>query len=107
MFFTRPISLLGRVVEWAESAEHVGVIRSIFGNESNILDRIMSHKRALGTILHAGIARNYRGNPSYSLKAEQMCGSSVLFSGLGSLVLTRNEIEYIELIVITHQYLET
>ena len=56
----------------------------------------MSHKRALGATLFAGLARSNRGNIAASLKIQQMYGSPVLFSGLSSLVLTSYEINLVD-----------
>ena len=58
-----PINMQGRRIEFSDCAEHVGVIRSNVGNLPNILNRISSHKKALGATLHSGAARHHSGNP--------------------------------------------
>ena len=57
-------------IEFVESAEHVGVIRSVQGNLPHILNRISSHNKALHSVLPVGLARSHRGNPSASLRVE-------------------------------------
>jgi hypothetical protein len=74
-----------------DSAEHVDLIRSVTGNLPTILSRMKAHKKALGAVLHTGLARSHRGNPAASLCIHQMYANSVLFSGLGSLVLSDQE----------------
>ena len=59
----------------------------------HILDRISAHKRAIASVLHAGMAKNHRAKPSSSLQLEKIYGSSVLFSGVGSLVLNGTELK--------------
>ena len=63
----------------------------------NILQRITSHKRALGSVSSAGLARGHRANPAASLKAHQLYCTSVLFSGLATLVLSKSELNIIEI----------
>ena len=83
-------------MDFADEAEHLGVIRSVDGNGPNLLNRFSSHKKALGAVLHTGIARHHRGNPAASLRTENIFGSSVLFSGLGSLYLKAEEIDQLD-----------
>ena len=52
----------------------------------------------MGSILSAGLARSHRANPEASLRVLKLYGDPVLFSGLGSLVLKKQEV----LIVDTH-----
>ena len=90
------ISIGGISVMPVTEAEHVGVVRNTNGNLPNILQRIVMHKKALGSVLSAGIAKGHRGNPAASLKVHQLYATSVLFSGLASLVLLSSEITIIE-----------
>ena len=53
------------------------------------------HKKAIGAILHVGIARGHRGNPVASLYIHQLYGTPVLMSGLASLYLSSSEINLI------------
>ena len=88
-----PINIDDSPVEFADSAEHVGIIRSESGNLPNLFNRILAHKRALGATLTAGLAQAHRANPIAGLKVQQMYGTPVLLSGLGALVLNSAEIQ--------------
>ena len=93
------LSLSGHEIGFSSSAEHVGIIRSVEGNMPNILGRISARNRAIMALLPTGMARSHRGNPAASLRLELLYGTSVLLSGLGSLVLDDNEIN-----VLHHQH---
>ena len=93
---TNPINLNGRDINFSETAEHVGIVRSSCGNTTTIFTRITAHKNALGAVLHTGMARGHRGNPAASLAVEQLFGLPVLISGLATLVLTKKEEGLIE-----------
>ena len=67
-----------------------------YGNLPNIINRILSHKKALGAVLHAGVARHHKGNPAASLRLEKIYASQVLLSGIGSQILLKSEIEMID-----------
>ena len=90
-----PVVLNGIKLKFHDSAEHVGIIRSVSGNLPNILDRISSHKKAVSAVLHSGAARHHRANPAAGLKLEQVYGFPVLLSGLGSLVLSKAELSIV------------
>ena len=51
-----PVNIQGISLKFSESAEHVGIIRSLIGNLPNILARIIAHKKTLGVVLHIGMA---------------------------------------------------
>ena len=87
-----PVSMFGKPVKFVEQAEHVGVIRSKDGNLPNLLQRISSFKRAIGSIISCGLARSQRSNPMASLRILSLYGTPVLMSGLASLVLNSKEI---------------
>ena len=93
---TNPIKLSDKDIKFSESAEHVGVLRSTNGNQATILARITEHKRALGAVLHTGMARGHRGNPAASLGIEQLYGLPVLLSGLSTLFLLKSEESAVE-----------
>ena len=93
---TNPININGIAVKFSKEAEHVGIIRNISGNMPNLLNRIISHKRAIGSVLSAGLARSHRGNPAASLRVHQLYCSPVLFSGLAAQVLSRAEIKILD-----------
>ena len=86
---TNPITLNGMKVDFVDCAEHVGLARSILGNSIPIFTRISAHKKALGAVLHSGMARGHRGNPAASLRVVQLYGSPVLLSGIAALVLSK------------------
>ena len=84
---TSSLSLSGNEIGFSTNAEHVGIIRSLDGNMPHILGRISARNRAIMALLPTGMARSHRGNPAASLRLELLYGTSVLLSGLGSLVL--------------------
>ena len=91
-----PVNIGGKYIPFVDSAEHVGIWRNSFGNLPNILNRMKAHRSALGAVLHCGIARNHRGNPTAGIKLEKLHGIPVLLSGLGALVLLKSEIQAID-----------
>ena len=90
-----PVSINGNAIPFSESAEHVGIIRSIHGNSPNILARLSSHRRAVFSLLPSGLARGHRGNPAGSIRVERLYGIPVLLSGLAPLVLSIQEVSII------------
>ena len=87
-----PIIMGGKALEFASSAEHVGILRSPDGNMPNVIARISAHTRAIMSVLPTGVARSHRGNPAASLRLEKLYGSPVLLSGLPALVLSDAEL---------------
>ena len=61
----------------------------------HIVNRIAKHKKAVGAVLSAGLARGMRCNPAASLRVHLLYCLPVLFSGLASLVLSKAEIKII------------
>ena len=92
----------GVPISFVDSSEHVGVTRSVSGNLPHILHRIASHKRSLGAVLSAGMARHHRGNPAASLLVEKIYSLPVLLSGVASLTLLESETD-----ILSHHYKET
>ena len=88
-----PISIHGTPVEFSESTEHVGIIRSPSGNLPHILQRITKHQKALASVLFAGLGRNHRGNPAASLRVESIYALPVLLSGVAALILLKSELD--------------
>ena len=88
---TFPLKINAESIEYSETAEHVGLIRSTSGNLPTMLARMNAHKKALGAVLHAGLAKSHRGNPAASIHVERVFANPVLFSGLGALVLSDHE----------------
>jgi hypothetical protein len=88
-----PISIAGNRIEFCNSAEHVGIVRSTEGgNMPHILDRIAAHRRAIAGVLHCGLARGHRGNPVAGLRLEKLYGAPRLLSGVAALVLSTPEL---------------
>ena len=87
-----PINIHGNFIPFSETAEHVGIVRSIHGNGPSILSRLSAHRRAIFSLLPAGLARGHRGNPAAAVRVERLYGIPVLLSGLGSLVLATQEV---------------
>ena len=82
-------------IEFTDSAEHVGLVRSVAGNLPAIHARISAHKKARGAVLHTGMARSHRGNPAASLRVQQVYANPVLFSGIASLVMDEQELNIV------------
>ena len=93
---SNPITINGTPVHFTNEAEHVGVVRNTSGNMPNILCRVAEHKKALGAVLSAGMARGHRGSPAAALRVHQLHCLPVLFSGLASLVLNTAETKIID-----------
>jgi hypothetical protein len=88
---TNPLQIDGKKINFVGTAEHVGLLRSSSGNHLTLLDRITAHNKALGAVLHTGMARGHRGNPAASLHVEKVYGAPVYLSGLPALVLSKPE----------------
>ena len=72
--------------------------KNFFASEvlPNILSRITAHRKALFSVLHVGVARGHWGNPVASVHVEKVYASPVL-SGLSALVLSKSEINLLEI----------
>ena len=90
-----PLSINSDKIVFTDTAEHVGVIRSTSGNLPNIMNRIKCHKKAMGAVLPAGLARAHRANPAASIRVNTLHGVPVLMSGLPTLVLKTPEINLV------------
>ena len=93
---TNNISISGVSVPFTDRLEHVGIIRDKNGNMAHILHRIAQHKKSIASILFAGAAKSHRGNPAASLRLHNLYCLPVLLSGLGSLVLSKVELDILE-----------
>ena len=93
---TNPIVINGEKIPIESCAEHVGILRSTLGNGPTILARFKAHRNALAAVLHTGMARGHRGNPSSSIQVDKLYAIPVLMSGLATLVLTVAEIKMID-----------
>ena len=85
------ITVNGAIISPSPQAPHVGIVRSVIGNEANILARLSAHRKAMYGLLSAGLARSHRASPAATLRLETIFGVPVLLSGLASLVLTAKE----------------
>ena len=92
-----PIKINGDDIKLSSTAEHVGLLRCTSGNGPAILERFTAHRKALRGVLQTGMAKGHRGNPAHSLQIDQMYAIPVLMSGLGSLVLSEQEINLIDM----------
>ena len=90
---TSTISIENSPIEFVDTAEHVGIIRSTHGNIHHIQSRVVGHTKALFSVLPAGLARNHNATPAASLKVESLYALPVLLSGVAPLILLKSEIE--------------
>ena len=91
-----PVVINGKQIEFSNSAEHVGIIRSIDGNLPHLMNRFSAHRKAMAATLFTGLAQKHRGNPIVGLRIEKIYGTPVLMSGVASLVLNSNEITLLD-----------
>ena len=91
-----PIIINEQPINFTNEAEHVGVLRSTEGNLPHLFNRILMHKRQLGSLMFTGIARSHRGNPAAAIKLDKLYGVPVLLSGTASLVLSKAEVDIID-----------
>ena len=84
-------------IEPSDEASHVGVVRSVTGdNMAHISDRLSAHRKSVYAIVHGGMARGHRANPVASIKVEKVYCVSVLLSGMASLVLSDKEVKLMD-----------
>ena len=91
-----PIIVNEKQINFSSEAEHVGLLRSTYGNGPTISARFSAHRKALAGLLHTGLARGHRANPTQTIKIEKLYALPVLLSGLGSLILSIKEVDMIE-----------
>ena len=91
-----PIEINNENIEFSENAEHVGMLRSSSGNLLTIMTRITAHRKALASVLHTGMGRGHRGNPAVSIHIENLYGVPVLLSGIGPLVLSKTDVNFVD-----------
>ena len=87
------LNLNGDIIEFVDSTEHVGILRSPSGNLPHILSRLAAHRKSIFSILPVGIAMAHRGNPAVNLKTHSIHCIPVLFSGVGCLALNSSEVK--------------
>ena len=86
----------GHPIKLTEEVEHVGILRSIHGNQAQIQSRFQAYRSQLYAILPVGLSRSHRGNPAASLNAHQTYCLPVLLSGIPPLILKKAEIKLID-----------
>ena len=92
-----PLQIGDVPIEFVNTAEHVGVLRSVSGNLLHIHQRIVNHKGSLAKILSMGMSRHHRANPIAALRAENIFATPILFSGMASLFITKAESDVLAL----------
>ena len=90
-----PLVIDCQKISFTETAEHVGVIRSTSGNLPNLMKRVLAHKKSLGSLYSAGLAKGHRASPAACLFVNKLHGVPVLMSGLSSQVLSKSEINLV------------
>ena len=86
-----PLSIGNTPVQFATTAEHVGVLRSVSGNLPHLQQRIVSHRSSLAQILSMGMSKKHRASPIAALRAENIFTTPILYSGVASLLVTKSE----------------
>ena len=74
----------------------MGITRNIAGNMAHVTNRIAAYKKALFSVISAGIARNSNANTAAAMRVHQLYAVPVLFSGLACLCLSKKEVKMIE-----------
>ena len=74
----------------------MGIVRSVHGNLAHIQTRFSAHRKQMGAILAAGLAKSHRANPTATLRAHQTYCLPVLLSGTAALVLKVSEVQLLE-----------
>ena len=90
-----PVMVCNTRIDFSDKLEHVGVVRSVQGNMSAVSERITAQKRAVGSILSAGLGRGHLSNPQAGLRVYKLYGQPTLYAGLSALYLTKKEISII------------
>ena len=91
-----PLSLHNHKIDFSNSADHVGILRSVDGNLPSVMARLSAHTKAVMAVLPAGMAYHHKGNPAASLRIERLFGTPVMLSGLSALVLSKSEISVLD-----------
>ena len=78
-------------INFSETAEHVGIVRSSSSNLPHILDRIAAHRKSLFAVLPAGLARRHNTNQAAALSVQNTFSLPVLLSGVACLSLTTSD----------------
>ena len=78
-------------INFSETAEHVGIVRSSSSNLPHILDRIAAHRKSLFAVRPAGLARRHNTNQAAALSVQNTFSLPVLLSGVACLSLTTSD----------------
>ena len=89
-----PIHMNDEAIEFTSEAEHVDLIRS--GNLPHITGRFSANRKSLAAVLPLGLAQGQRGNLAASLRINSIYATPVLLSGLGSLILSAQDIKIVD-----------
>ena len=54
---TSPVNIHGNKIPFSTTVEHVGVTKNEASNLPHIMGRVKAHQKALGSVLHTGLAR--------------------------------------------------
>ena len=92
---TYPV-IVDQNIEPSDEASHVGVVRSVDGNMAHISERLSAHRKSVYALLHGGMAKGHRANPTASLKVEKVYCVSVLLSGMATLVFSDKEVKLMD-----------
>ena len=93
---TSPVNIHCSKIPFSTTVEHVGVTKNEASNLPHIMGRVKAHQKALGSVLHTGLARHHRGNPAASIRVEKLYATPKLLSGIGALTLLKSEIDMID-----------
>ena len=89
------IHMDGTHIDFADEADHVGIIRSVHGNMLHLQSRFSAHRNQLYSILPMGLAKAHRANPAAAIRAHQIYCLPVLLSGTAALILKNTEVQLI------------
>ena len=73
-----------------------GIVRSSSGNLPYFLDRVAAHRKALYSVLPAGIARRHNTNQAAGIKVQNNFALPVLLSGIAALTLNTSEFQVLD-----------
>ena len=62
------ISVDGEDIDPSTQAPQVGVVSSVDGNSPHITTRLLAQKKAVFSVLSAGLAKGHRANPTAGLR---------------------------------------
>jgi len=84
----------GTPMQVFSQATYLGVVKTcdLTSNSHVVMFRIAAHSRSFYIVLNLGLAKNQHTPPSTSLRIESVYSSPGLYSGLATLILTKQEI---------------